>query len=80
MTLLTSELDGKKIGYSDETEFLVEVSINKTKKSRFRTVARYVGRFDAAVMHYNAINIGLGYRKRLVMPSSKKPVLARATS
>jgi len=33
-----------------------------------------------AVMYYRCINIGRGYKKRLVMPDAIRPVLARAFS
>jgi hypothetical protein len=31
-------------------------------------------------MHYNCINIGRGYKKRLIAPSMNRPLLARAFS
>jgi len=32
------------------------------------------------VFYYRCINIGRGYKKRLLMPGARKPVLARAFS
>jgi hypothetical protein len=80
MKLYTNELDGKKIAYSSETEFLVQTSKTKNGKSGYETRYTIKGNLAQAVMYYNMINIGYGYRKRLLMPSSKKPVLARQAS
>ena len=76
--LQVSELDGKKIAYSSETEFLLQ--IGKGKKGAYKTRNTFKGNLGLAMFYYNSINIGNGYKKRLVMPSSKKPILARASS
>lgn len=79
--LIETEINGKKIAFSSETEFVVQTSKNKNRKSGYETRATFKGRLVQAVMHYNMINVGQGYRKRLLMPScSKNPVLARQTS
>lgn len=71
----TAELDGKRIAYHDGTEFLVQIGRGS---SSYRTKYRFVGNFTQAVMHYNMLNVGNGYKKRLLMPScSKNPVLAK---
>ena len=73
-----AELDGKKIAYHSATEFLVQVAY---KKNKYQTERRIVGNLAQAVLWYKGINIGKGYRKRLVMPScTLRPVLARAIS
>lgn len=74
MKIFNSELDGKKISYSDETMFLVQ--IGKGSKGSYQTKWHFKGSLSQAVSYYNGINIGLGYKKRLLMPSSPKPVLA----
>lgn len=75
---MEATLDGKHIGYGPGTEFLVQVT--KGHK-RYATKYRIVGNLHQAVLYYKAINIGNGYRKRLLMPScSKNPVLARQGS
>ena len=76
--LYTAELDGKRIAYANTTEFLVQVG--RYRKGAYQTKYRFEGEFDRAVRYYNAINIGLGYKKRLLMPSSPHPVLAKAVS
>ena len=56
---------------------LIEVQIGKNK-SAYRT--RYSFRpenFGQAVMYFNGINIGNGYKKRLLCKTLNKPVLAR---
>lgn len=78
VTLRTGSLDGREIAYSSETEFLVQVGHGR--KGGYRTKYRFTGNLAQAVMYYNAINIGRGYKKRLYMPSASKPVLARASS
>jgi hypothetical protein len=73
MKLLTTELDGKMIGYHEDTEFLVQLGKGK---GGYKTRWSFKGNLYQAVMYYNALNVGYGYKKRLLMPSSPKPVLA----
>jgi hypothetical protein len=73
MILKTDTLNGKTIGYSDQTEFLVQVG--KGPKGSYKTRYRIVGDLKQAVMYFQCINVGNGYKKRLLMPSAKKPVL-----
>lgn len=75
--LLENMLDGKRIAYSSETEFLVQVGKGK---SGYATRYAVVGNLAQAVLLYNAINIGNGYKKRLVAPGMNKPLLARSIS
>jgi len=78
MKLHFNELDGKRIAYSDETEFLVQVGKGK---GAYKTRYRIVGNLSQAVMYFNGINIGRGYKKRLMMPSCRfSPMLARQIS
>ncbi len=72
-------LDGKRIAYSSETEFLVQVG--RGTKGSYKTKYRIVGDLARAVMYYNGINIGNGYKKRLLMPScTRKPVVEKQTA
>lgn len=72
----TATIDGKRVGYCTETEFLVQVGKGK---AGYTTKYRFKGNLDQAVMHYRGINLGPGFKKRLLMPaSSKNPILARA--
>lgn len=77
MEMYISELDGKNIAYTNETEFLIQVGQGKNS---YKTISKFTGKFISAVMYYRAINVGNGHKKRLLMPSSKKPVLARQIS
>jgi hypothetical protein len=72
------ELNGKKIGYCSDTNFLIQVGKGKASyKTRFSVK----GNLGRAVMLYNGINIGNGYKKRLLMPSDgRNPILARSVS
>jgi hypothetical protein len=78
--LLVNELDGKKIAYSSETIFLVQVG--KGPKGSYKTRYTVKGSLGQAAFLYVGINIGNGYKKRLVMPSSSRNrgVLARQAS
>jgi hypothetical protein len=65
--LKQATLDGKRIAYTDDTQFWVQIGKDK---SSYKT--RYT--------YYRGINIGNGYKKRLYSPSMNKPTLARALS
>jgi hypothetical protein len=73
----TATLDGKRIAYTDDTEFLVQVGRGK---SGYTTRFAFKGELARAVFYYRGINIGRGYKKRLVMPNAMRPVLAREFS
>lgn len=73
----TTTLDGKRIAYTDDTIFEVQIGRGKGK---YTTKYIFKGELVRAVFHYRCINIGRGYKKRLVMPDAMRPVLARAFS
>jgi hypothetical protein len=74
-TLHYQELDGKRIAYHDSTEFLVQVGKGK---GSYRTKYTIKGNLTQAVFYYVGINLGPGWKKRLLMPScSRNPILAR---
>lgn len=73
----TATLDGKRIAYTDTTKFEVQVGRGR---SAYATRYEFTGNLHQAVHYYCAINIGRGYKKRLVMPNAIRPVLARAFS
>lgn len=75
----TCELDGRVVEYSNRTEFLVQVGHGP--KGSYDTKYKFVGELSRALEWYSAINIGRGYKKRLLMPScSGNPVLAKQVS
>lgn len=74
MEIKTVTLDGKKLAYTNQTEFLVQVGKNR---GAYRTRYRFVGDIHEAAKHYRAINVAYGYKKRLFMPYAKHPVLAK---
>jgi hypothetical protein len=76
--LKTATLDGKAIAFSSETTFLVQVG--RYAKGAYRTRYSFTGNLAQACHYYRCINIGRGYKKRLVMVGANKPVLARAAS
>lgn len=73
-TLHTATLDGKHIAYSSETEFLVQVGRGR---GAYATRYSFKGNLGQAVFHYRCINIGNGYKKRLLMNDK---VLAQVSS
>ena len=60
-------LDGKKISYTNETIFLVQVG--KGPKGSYKTKYSFTGDISQAIIYYKGINIGNGYKKRLFVPS-----------
>jgi hypothetical protein len=74
----TAEVNGKKIAYTDDTVFLVQVGRGKSAyKTRYSFTGKNIGQ---AFMYFSGINIGNGYKKRLFVPSFNKPCLARQFS
>ena len=73
LKLKYSKINGREIAYSSETEFLVQIGKNHRS---YITVHKIVGNLSQAVLLYQGYNVHNGYKKRLLMPSSKKPVLA----
>lgn len=78
LLMYENELDGKKVAYHSETEFLVQ--LGRYAKGSYSTRYRIIGNLAQAVGWYNSINIGRGYKKRLIAPSFNRPLLARAWS
>lgn len=75
--LLTATLDGKRIAYCNQTEFLVQVGKGR---GSYSTRYRFTGDLGQAVLFYRGINVGNGYKKRLFVPSFNKPTLAKQFS
>ena len=69
----TAELDGKRIAYTQETEFKIQIGKGR---GAYKTHCTIIGDLAHAVAWYNGFNIGNGYKKRLLAPSMNKPVLA----
>lgn len=77
MRFITATLDNKRIAYTDETEFLVQVGKGR---GSYSTRYRFTGDLAQAVFYYRGINVGNGYKKRLIAPSFNKPTLAKQFS
>jgi hypothetical protein len=78
-TLHYNTLNSKNIAYHTQTQFVVQVG--RGSKGSYTT--RYVikGNLKKALWYYEGINLGNGYKKRLLMPScNKNPILLRAKS
>lgn len=71
-------LNGKSIIFHKKNVILIQVGKGKqTYKTRYSFTAN---EFSNCVMLYNGINIGNGYKKRLVCNELNKPLLARVIS
>ena len=77
MEIKTVELDGKRIAYTTDTVFKVQVGKNS---GSYTTKYKIVGNLHQAVGLYKCINIGNGYKKRLYVESFNNPVIARYIS
>lgn len=77
--LIEAELNGKKLAFSSNTEFLVQVG--KGEKGSYKTRYKFFGdEFARCIMIYNGINICNGYKKRLISNQMNKRVLDRQFS
>lgn len=66
--LMTAMVNGERIAFSSETDFVVQVSRSTHRKSSFKTVASFKGaEFQNMASHFQGINIGNGQRKRVLM-------------
>lgn len=74
MEIKTVTIDNRKIAYTDETIFLVQLGKNR---GAYRTKWSFKGDPFEAAKYYRGLNVGLGYKKRLLMPHAKNPVLAK---
>lgn len=74
MKLHTVELDGKKIGFCDDTLFEVRIG---DRHGHYKTKFEVRGNIAQAVHMYRCYNIGNGYRKQLRMAGK---VIARYIS
>lgn len=75
---MSVELNGKQIEYTSNTTFVVQSGKGSSSYDNRYT---FTGDLHKAVFYYNCINIGNGYKKRLLMlaPDGRK-VLARSFS
>lgn len=64
----TSVIYGKRIAYTEDTVFIVQVG--KGSKGSYKTKYTFKGDLNRAWFFYSGINIGNGYKKRLLMPGS----------
>ena len=60
-----------------ETEILVQVGRGK---SSYKTRYAFRGELSKAAFYYGCLNVGRGYKKRLLVPSSPHPVVHRTFS
>ena len=72
------ELDGRVVKYTSESVFHIETG--KGKRASYKPRASFVGNLGQAVAWYRMLNIGYGFKKRLVCWTLPKPILARSWS
>lgn len=77
ITIHFCALDDKRVAYSSQTEFLVQIG---RYRGAYKTRYRFTGNLHQALAYYNGLNVGNGYKKRLFVPSFNKPTLARYIS
>ena len=58
-------LDGKSVEYNENTVFTIQLGRNA--KGSYRAKYTFIGDFKKANFYFQGINIGNGYKKRLVM-------------
>lgn len=75
--IFTAELNGKRIAFSGETVFLVQLA---SGKGRYQTKHTIKGSLALAVRYYNELRISGRYKKRLLAPAMNKPILMRETA
>ncbi len=77
-TYFNYELDGRKICFHKDN--VIKVEIGKGDRG-YKTHSTFEAKdFGQAVWLYNGINIGNGYKKRMICDSLNKKLLARAFS
>lgn len=69
--LKTITINSKLIAYTAETIF--QVQVGRYNKGRYKTKYSFTGNISRAWFWYNGINIGNGYKKRLVMVGLEVP-------
>lgn len=78
MKITTVSLNDKMVAYTDENIFRIEFAHGQ--KGRYRLQNQIKGDLPRAVMLYNMLNIGMGFRKRLVCRDFNKTVIAKHVS
>lgn len=71
---MTWMLDGKELHGTTESKFKVQIGKDKSK---YENMYVFIGQFHVAVSYYNSVNIGHGYKKRLLLDGK---VIARQES
>jgi len=79
ITLHKATINGRAVAYSSETTWLVQTGKGK---GAYRTHYSFTGEagLHEAWFYYCGINVGNGYKKRLLSPELNKPTLARSFS
>jgi hypothetical protein len=78
VTIKTGYLpNGNSIAYHSDTEFKIQIGKDSGKYANRYTIK---GNLSQALLYYHGINIGNGYKKRLVCESMNKPLLLRQFS
>lgn len=65
---------GESIKYTDDTEFLIQIGKDK---GSYKTKWRIKGNLSQSHLYYESLNVAGGFKKRLVMTTSVKPIVLR---
>lgn len=77
--IITQTLNDREVSYTAQTNFLVQVGHGP--KGEYKLRYCFTGSLLQAVMYYNSINIGRGFKKRLQMvEGGKAKTLCKASS
>lgn len=72
-TFYNYNFNGKNISFHEDS--IIKVQIGKGSSAYKESYSFSAADFSKAVMHYNCINIGNGYKKRLYCDSLNKKTL-----
>jgi hypothetical protein len=70
--MITKELNNQTVSYDQNTVFKVQIG---KKKSAYKDKYKFFGDLTKAVFYYDCINIGKGFKKRLIIDKQRKPLL-----
>lgn len=77
ITLHYGYLKGKRIGYSSETSFHIQVG--RGRKGSYRTLHSFKGSLEAVVSYWNFLTPKPGEKMRLLMDGSPKPLAFKSS-
>ena len=72
-------INGKRFAFTEDTSF--KVQLGRGAKGAYKTYYTFKGpALSTAIRYYQCMNIGNGYKKRLIIDGDRHTLLARETS